>query len=439
MKAQILVTQTHGMGVDSAAWLAGVLTGALPFPHDRSDLTVVTAMVGDESDATRDAMNDHMLPLMEHHGIRYVQVARRSMRDADGIVVLSDTRPSDPTRAPDPYVMVMRGDVTLSEELFAAGTIPQLSSRTCSHKWKGWVLDQWALQEYGGAERLHVVGFAAEETGRRDRDLGYSLNAEGKTPWYPLIDAGWDRDQCLRFLAGVFGIEWPRSCCSFCPFQAGPDRARMFRRWADEPEQVRKTVALERNARSLNPRMLLFGKVSAEQLAREAGLGAVVDQAAAVLDSMPAELYEVRRIYRRRGDKRGDNGRGWVLGPNPNDKGSDVWRSLRSLETGPRHDMLDLLKAQQETRGGTLELGAGGPRLVFERASAPYPSVEHYLAVGVSGAVKERPAFDELWRWVTALNQGQPTNVQCDLFDVDEFAAAIDQLRRRRAEEGLPL
>jgi hypothetical protein len=89
-----LVTQTHGMGVDSAAWLAGVLLGKLPRPFDLERLTVVTAMTGDESDTTRDAMNDHMLPLMERHGVRYVQVARRSLSDADGIRVLSDTRPS---------------------------------------------------------------------------------------------------------------------------------------------------------------------------------------------------------------------------------------------------------------------------------------------------------------------------------------------------------
>jgi hypothetical protein len=52
-----LVTQTHGMGVDSAAWLAGVLLGELPAPFDVADLTVVTAMVGDESQATRHAMH----------------------------------------------------------------------------------------------------------------------------------------------------------------------------------------------------------------------------------------------------------------------------------------------------------------------------------------------------------------------------------------------
>lgn len=406
MNAPRLVTQTNGMGVDSAAWLAGVLLGELPRPFDLAHLTVVTAMVGDESDATRDAMTRFMLPLMQANGVRYVQVARRSMRDCDGIVVLSDTQ------AGDPYAMVMRGAVTLSDEMLTAGTIPQQSSRKCSHKWKGWVLDRWAEQEYQGAPRRHVVGFAAEETGRRDRDEGYSLASPGKVPWYPLIDACWDRGRCLERLRAWFGIEWPRSCCAFCPFQAGPDIARMIGRWRAEPAQVRKTVAMELNARRLNPRMVLFGDRSAEDVARRAGLGEYVDQAAAELDALPAELYEVRRIYRRRGDRRGPNGRGWVLGPDGADKGTDVWRSLRPLATGTQAAMLDLLRAEQATRGGTLETVAGAPRLVFTRAGAPYPSVEHYLAVGVAGAAKERPAFDELWNYVTTLDQPR----QGDLF-----------------------
>ncbi|MEU1811729.1 hypothetical protein [Micromonospora aurantiaca (nom. illeg.)] len=398
------VTQTHGMGVDSAAWLSGVLRGELPFGHDLADLTVVTAMVGDESAATAAAMTAHMLPLMRAHGVRYVQVARASMRDEDGIVVLSDTHPSDPSRRPDPYRMVMRGAVALSEELYAAGTIPQLASRTCSHKWKGWVLDRWAEQEYDGAPRRHVVGFAAEETRRRDRDEGYSLASPGKQPWYPLIEAGWDRERCLAELRRWYGIEWPRSCCGFCPYQAGPDIARMIHRWSAEPAQVRAAVSLERNARAINPRMMLFGDRSAEQVARRAGLGDAVAQAAADLDARPAELYEVRRIYRRRGDRRDSTGRSWVLGPDPADKGRDVWRSLRAIAAGSRAEMLELLAAQQATRGGTIETVDGAPRLVLQRAAPPYPATEFYLAVAVAGATKQRPAFDELWRWVHHLD-----------------------------------
>lgn len=45
----MLVAQTHGMSVDSTAWLTAVLRGDMPAGFDLADLTVVTAMTGDES------------------------------------------------------------------------------------------------------------------------------------------------------------------------------------------------------------------------------------------------------------------------------------------------------------------------------------------------------------------------------------------------------
>src|SRR5437764_9649489 len=93
------------------------------------------------------------------------------------------------------------------------------------------------------------------------------------------IEAGWDRQRCLDFLREVYGIEWPRSCCGFCPFSAGPDLPRLRQRWRREPDQARLAVAMERNARAFNPRMVLFGDRSAEELARAFGLDAAVEQA----------------------------------------------------------------------------------------------------------------------------------------------------------------
>jgi hypothetical protein len=412
------VTLSMGMGVDSAAlltrWLLDPSTRTVPdpatgelVPFELEDLVAVSAMTGDESEATREAMERHLLPLMRVHGVRYVQLCRMSMSETDGVEVLSDSRATER--------MVMRGRVTLSGEMFDAGTIPQVSSRKCSYRFKGWVLDTWAAEEYGGAPRVHIVGYAAEETGRRDRDVVYAVAAEGKVPFYPLIDPwGWDRAQCLAYLFEIYGIEWPRSCCGFCPYQAGPDIARMAQRWAREPQQAATAVAMERNARALNPRMVLFGDRSAEDVARSFGLGAVVDQAAAELDARPHALYEVRRIYRRRGDRRDKSGASWVLGPDPFDKGTDVWRSLRTHATGTRAEMVAALLAEAGRGAGEVEHVAGGFRLVFSRASAPYPTVERYLAVAVAGADKERDAFDELWTWVLSLDLPR----QGDLFEL---------------------
>jgi len=123
-----------------------------------------------------------------------------------------------------------------------------------------------------------------------------------------------------------------------------------------------------------------------------------------LLEARPAALYEVRRIYRRRGDRRGRGGRGWALGPDPQDKSTDVWRSLRTLATGTWPQMRQRLAAEQDHRGGRLDVDAHGARLELARVTPPYPAVEHYLAVGVAGADKQRPAFEELWTWVRGLD-----------------------------------
>jgi hypothetical protein len=78
-----------------------------------------------------------------------------------------------------------------------------------------------------------------------------------------------------------------------------------------------------------------------------------------------------------------------------------VWWSLRTIADRDRGDMLARLHTEHARRGGHLDIPAGTTRIV---ASAPFPAVEHYLAVGVAGADKERRAFDDLWSYVTGLD-----------------------------------
>lgn len=396
LPAEVFVS--NGMGVDSIAWLTAVLRGDIPVDFEIPRMVVGSAMTGDESKRTRWAMETFALPLMRKHNVRYVQMARGGWSQEDGVEVLSDSRQT--TR------MVMRGKVTLSESAAAAGTIPQQSNRNCSYAFKGWVLDTWLAAEYGETQRRHVVGFAAEETGRAARDDGYSRNTPGKVPWYPLIELDWDRDQCLRYLWDVYGIEWPRSCCGFCPFQAGPDIGRMAARWQAEPEQAATALRLELPALALNPRMRLFGDLSAGDAARRFGLGDVVDQVRAELAAKPAAIYEIRRVYRRAGDKRhpSGKGRGWVLGEDPYAKSNDVWRSLRQVWGGGTLDQAHTwLTAMQDLIGGQIDHEG---RLWLKREAGPmYPDTEHYFAIAPDGiADKQREAFPEMWEWVGGLD-----------------------------------
>ncbi|MBC3842076.1 hypothetical protein GXW82_23405 [Streptacidiphilus sp. 4-A2] len=93
------VALSFGMGIDSAAILTRWLVEPASRSFPLSNLTVVTAMTGDEPDVTRQLMERHLLPLMREHRVRYVQLARASQ--AGGYVVLDDSR--------SPKRMIMRG------------------------------------------------------------------------------------------------------------------------------------------------------------------------------------------------------------------------------------------------------------------------------------------------------------------------------------------
>jgi hypothetical protein len=395
------VTMSNGMGVDSAAWLTAILTGDLPRPFDLADLTVVTAMTGDEYPRTKWAMETYLLPLMAAHGVRYVQISRAGQSDDDRYVKLSDTHPSDPGRQPDPYAMRMRGPWALSDELRAAGTVPQVAhnKRLCSYRAKAQPMEWWIADEYKGRPRRHVIGYAAEETKRAVKDTTY--RGVSSEPWYPLIAWGWDRRKCLDYLRSKYGIEWPRSCCGFCPFQAGKDIDLLGSRWADAPEMAVQALTIEFTALALNPRMALFGDRTARSVAQHYGLTDVIDQADEQLARVPWSIYEVKRVFRREGDKKDPRTGGVALGPDPTRKGQ-VWRSLRTVATGPAPEMTARITAADGRQGYRVEDDGMTVRLWLDRASAPYPAVERYAVAAPAGVPdKERAGFDAMWHHAT--------------------------------------
>lgn len=184
-----------------------------------------------------------------------------------------------------------------------------------------------------------------------------------------------------------------------------------MRRWQREPEAARLAVAMEGNALGLNVNAKLFKDYTADAVARQAGLAHVANAAAADLAARPHTLYDVRRIYRRLGDRRSSNGKGWVLGPDPYTRatrGTAVWRSTRTLGTGTREEMVAALRVEAGRRGGRLEVTDRYARLVLAEARAPWPATQHGLAVAVAGADKEQDAFDSLWEFVQAYQATAP-------------------------------
>jgi hypothetical protein len=123
---------SYGMGVESSTLILKWMDRDSLLDFDlTTDLIVITAQVGDEYPDQKTLVERHILPCMRARRIRYVQVARAGHLEADGIVVLDDTR--------EPRKVYLDGAYKLSQELRAAGTVPQFAGEhRCSMK-KYWV------------------------------------------------------------------------------------------------------------------------------------------------------------------------------------------------------------------------------------------------------------------------------------------------------------
>ena len=63
-----------------------------------------------------------------------------------------------------------------------------------------------------------VIGVSVDEVMRaRDSDVGYMRNN------FPLLDLGWRREDCLRFLAAQGLGDTPKSSCQFFPIRSTCD------------------------------------------------------------------------------------------------------------------------------------------------------------------------------------------------------------------------
>ncbi|SDT74186.1 hypothetical protein SAMN04489716_6903 [Actinoplanes derwentensis] len=374
-----------GMGVDSAALLLRWLLDPRSRDFDLSDLTVLTAMTGDEYTATRMLMEKYLLPVMAQHAVRYVMLARAGQSETAGYEVLSDSHSTSR--------MIMHGTRwRLSDEQTAAGVVPQQvrHRRFCSYRAKGQVLDWWIADALGGAAYRHVVGFAAEEVRRSSKDTSYTSAA--RNPWYPLIEWGWDRQSCLAYLQDAFGVTWSRSCCGYCPFQAGPELDLLCQRWRNEPDRAEQALRLEYTAVAINPRSLLFGKKrSARQVAILAGLRDLVEHVDADLAAQPWAIYDVRRAYpARRLDKTKPSG---LENRDSYAKGQGA-RSLEPVCVGT----YDSTRATVLAMGGQPEGEHQIVRAWTHRAGPPYPSREAFLVAAPAGVpTKVGPAFPAVW------------------------------------------
>lgn len=384
------VVASYGLGVDSSAFLLRWMTEPDSRDFDLSDLLVVTAMTGDEWPDTVDLVERHMLPRLAEAGVTFVQVARGGASQRDGIAILDESE--------EPRRLYADGAYRLSDELTRAGTIPQAAgSRYCSQKFKGWVIDTYLAEcapeitrhafgyEAGEAARAArceenmpkrlAFGFDASETARARRASEY--DGPVRVAEFPLIEWGWDRNDCLRYIEQTAGISsWPKSACVYCPFaltnRAG--RERTLDRYDKDRESAMQALLLERRSICLNPR---GGLIAGDRLAdlfwkHRRGIAIAFERLA---EETPHSVYEVRRVWRT---KRQAN------------------RDLRVLHTGTRAECEALVRQH-----GPTDDSDGIERVYFLRRGEELPTREHFVVAGPAGARdKALPSFPRWWEEV---------------------------------------
>lgn len=331
-----IVIQSNGMGVESHAilerWHAEPETR--PFA-DWSQLIVVTAQVGEEHKSdTIPLMEKRALSILREHKVRFVELARRGHLEEDGIVILQDTR--------EPWKLNPDGVYKLSDELLHSGTVPQFGGEhRCALKSKAFPIETWLAHEFRNKTEIpvyHVFGYNSEEASRvtksdvsivrhnEDRAIErpgrvplmvFGFNCEEPTRiersknydgperigLYPLQEWQWGRQKCLNYIKEKSGLDWVKSACSFCPFNAEASKGEegAVKRWHDSPEQTAHGLMVEHNSMSFNFRGHLYRDRALIDVIRAKNVTPVLEIFERKLDAVPWGLYHVRRIYTAKG------------------------------------------------------------------------------------------------------------------------------------------
>ncbi|MDX2554716.1 hypothetical protein [Streptomyces stelliscabiei] len=443
---------SYGLGADSTAILLMFLAAPERYglARDLSDLVVVHAVTGDEWPDSLSYVDRLVLPLLRRAGVRLVQIARGGPEDADGVVILDDSR--------QPRRIFSQGPWRLSDELRAAGTVPQMANgrRTCSIKFKGWCLDAWAAHEFGTSSFRRVIGYHAGEMGRAEKDTSIQrrLNAEaGRSicePHYPLIVAKMDRAAVEAYVLAQLGEPIRKSYCAQCPFSgvcasrdAHEDRLRAH------PHVAADVLRMEYVSQALNERVALYGTTSLrKRLTNDGQNTAVLDAFALSLDQAPHAVYEVRRIYftARTDDCRQWHGgncrtpRWWCRQPRTEKcvqghpagrfepwcsgywdscrgqaKKGQAWRSVRTVFEGTRQAAETYVRAMAVAYDMRLERGehSGIERAHYLTEGDSYPTASAYLVAAPAGVHdKQRPRFEERFTQLTGRDGTRGTPVR---------------------------
>lgn len=94
---------------------------------------------------------------------------------------------------------------------------------------------------------IQSIGISLDERGRAARIMArFKENIKWSTPVFPLIEMGWTRRGCMRWLERRVPHPVPKSACVFCPYTDDLRWAEMKR---DEPEEFAEACAVDKAIR----------------------------------------------------------------------------------------------------------------------------------------------------------------------------------------------
>lgn len=142
----------------------------------------------------------------------------------------------------------------LEDECLRLESLPSVAYgwKKCSAKYKGdtqrwWAARQpWMRAEWAAGRKItKVIGYDADEQRRVLKAFQNPWENERFAPRYPLVEAGWDRDECERQIVQAGLPLPPKSACTFCPNNSLQEWEQLRR---EEPEAFARAVAMSRKA-----------------------------------------------------------------------------------------------------------------------------------------------------------------------------------------------
>lgn len=153
------------------------------------------------------------------------------------------------------YKFTREGErLTLEDECLRSGTLPSIAYgfKRCSLKHKIGPQEKYCNHHPdcrrvwdAGKKVIKFVGYDAGETARSEKVLLRDLADPKYSKWYPLMEWGWHREDCIRVIEAA-GLPQPgKSSCFFCPSMKEQEILALREQ---HPDLFRRAIALEDNA-----------------------------------------------------------------------------------------------------------------------------------------------------------------------------------------------